>query len=54
MAYLDLLVSLGVFEQVEAGFLPVGHTHENVDKAFSQTFGRLRVNGAITLEDLHL
>ena len=53
MAYFDMLVALGVFEQIEVGFLPVGHTHEDVDQAFSQTSGRLRVHDAVDLDDLH-
>ncbi len=52
MAYLQSLVALGVFDFVEAGFLPKGHTHEDVDQCFSQTSGRLRKNDAITLSDL--
>ena len=48
-----MLVAVGIFESVEVGFLPVGHTHEDVDQAFSQTLARLRVNNAITLNDLH-
>lgn len=54
MAYFEMLVSVGVFESVEVGFLPVGHTHEDVDQSFSQTSSRLRVHNAITLRELHL
>ena len=53
LSLLEMLVSLGVFLSVEVGFLPVGHTHEDVDQAFSQTSARLPVNDAITLGDLH-
>ena len=53
MAYLESLVAMRVFDVVEAGFLPVGHTHEDIDQAFSVTSSRLRVNNAITLSDLH-
>ncbi len=53
MAYLESLVALNVFQSVEAGFLPVGHTHEDIDRCFSQTSGWLRVNDAVTLSDLH-
>ena len=53
MGYFDLLVATKVFQSVEVGFLPVGHTYEDVDQAFSQTSARLRVRPAITLEDLH-
>lgn len=53
MAYLEFLVANSVFSCVEAGFLPVGHTHEDIDQAFSRTSTRLRVTNAITLTDLH-
>lgn len=52
MAYLESLVSWGMFKEVIAAFLPVGHTHEDIDQAFSCTSRRLRTNDAITLEDL--
>ena len=52
MGYCEMLVALSVFESVEVGFLPVGHTHEDIDQAFSQTSKHLRVNNAITLSDL--
>ncbi|MEM9681301.1 MAG: hypothetical protein AAF901_13340, partial [Bacteroidota bacterium] len=53
MAHLECLVSWGLFESIEVGFLPIGHTHEDIDQAFSATSKRLRSNNAITLEDLH-
>lgn len=53
MGYLEMLVSACVFDSVECGFLPVGHTHEDVDQAFSSTSSRLRTHDAITLADLH-
>ena len=53
MGYCEMLVALSVFESVEVGFLPVGHTHEDVDQAFSQTSRHLRFHNAITLSDLH-
>lgn len=53
MSYMEFLVSARVFDVVECGFLPVGHTHEDIDQAFSQTSTRLRSNNAITLQDLH-
>ena len=53
MGYLEFLVASRVFESVEVGVLPVGHTHEDVDQAFSQTSARLRVRNAITREELH-
>lgn len=53
MAYLDMLVKLGVFDCVEVGFLPVGHTHSDIDQCFSTTSGYLKYHDAVTLEDLH-
>ncbi len=53
MAYLESLVAWDVFDVVEASFLPVGHTHEDIDQIFSVTSSRLRVNDAVTLSDLH-
>ena len=34
--YLALLVEYGIFEYVEVSFLPVGHTHEDIDQFFSR------------------
>ena len=53
MAYLESLVALKVFDVVEVGFLPRGHTHDDIDQAFSSTSSRLRVNDAVTLDELH-
>ena len=53
MGYLKYLVAARVFESIEVGFLPVGHTHEDVDQAFSQTSARLRVRNSTTRDDLH-
>ena len=35
LALCNFLVDQGVFEQVEVGYLPVGHTHEDIDQGFS-------------------
>ncbi len=53
LSYLESLVALDVFDVIEAGFLPKGHTHEDVDQCFSQSSGRLRVREAITVLDMH-
>jgi hypothetical protein len=36
MAWLALLVENGVFERIYVCFLPVGHTHEDIDQMFSR------------------
>lgn len=51
-AYIESLVRWKLFHEVEVGFLPVGHTHEDIDQAFSTTSARLRVHEAVTLNDL--
>ncbi len=52
MSFIESLVKWGIFDEVEVGFLPIGHTHEDIDQSFSRTSDRLRTNNAITLEDL--
>ena len=52
MGYLEMLVATTVFSCVEAGFLPVGHTDEDIDQVFSRTASKLRVTNAITLADI--
>ena len=51
--YVEMLVSLGVFEEVQVSFLPKGHTHEDIDQIFSCTARALRPVNAVTLDDLH-
>lgn len=34
-AFLSLLVSLGIFQEIFLSFLLVGHTHEDIDQLFS-------------------
>lgn len=51
-SYLESLVTWRLFDDVQASFLPVGHTHEDIDQTFSRTAERLRSNDAITLGDL--
>ncbi len=52
-SYIESLIHWNIFDQVEVSFLPVGHTHEDIDQTFSRTSDRLRCNNAITLRDLH-
>lgn len=53
LSYCESLVAWQVFDSVQVSFLPVGHTHEDIDQSFSVTADRLRHNDAITLDDLH-
>lgn len=52
-SFLEFLILAEVFDEVEVGFLPVGHTHEDIDQAFSCTADQLRSNDAITLGEMH-
>jgi hypothetical protein len=40
--YLAMLLEQGVFEEIELSFLPVGHTHEDIDQFFSRIAVYLR------------
>ena len=51
-AYLACLVHLGWFEYVYVNYLPVGHTHEDIDQMFSRFCMGLRFLNAYTQEDL--
>ena len=44
--FLALLVEKGIFETVVVSFLPVGHTHEDIDQLFSRISVWLRHNNA--------
>jgi hypothetical protein len=50
-AYLSYLVKCGLFDRVEASFLPVGHTHEDIDQLFSVIGNYLKTHDAYTLSD---
>lgn len=52
-AYLERLIAWRLFTEIEVGFVPISHTHEDIDQAFSKTFNRLRSNEASTRSDLH-
>ncbi len=52
-SYIECLIRWRLFDEVVVSFLPVGHTHEDIDQTFSRTSDRLRCNDAITLNDLH-
>jgi hypothetical protein len=52
MAFLALLVEYGVFERVLLSFLPVGHTHEDIDQFFSCIARVLRRYNALSRHGL--
>ncbi len=51
-SYVESLIRWKIFKEIEVSFLPVGHTHEDIDQAFSTTSGRLNNHDAVTLQDL--
>ena len=46
--FLELLVKEGVFEKAYLSFLPVGHTHADIDQFFSRIAVFLRKNNALS------
>jgi hypothetical protein len=46
------LVYVGVFKKVIVSFLPVGHTHEDIDQFFSRLCVGLRGKDALCWQDL--
>lgn len=52
MSYFQMLVACGVFVEVQVSFLPIGHTHADIDQAFSSVSRRLNDNKAVTMGDL--
>jgi hypothetical protein len=52
MAFLSLLVHHGVFERIYVCFLPVGHTHEDIDQMFSRFAIALRGRNMLSRDDM--
>ena len=52
-AYLSLLIEYGVFISIEVSYLPVGHTHEDIDQFFSRISVWLRCTNAHTWTHTH-
>lgn len=48
ICFLAMLKAAGVFREVHVGFLPVGHTHEDIDQLFSRVSLRLRLRNAVS------
>ena len=53
LALNHLLVEKGVFVKVKMSFLPVGHTHDDVDQFFSRINSVLTRRNIMTIQDLH-
>lgn len=53
MSYLEYLVRRYIFDIVQVMFLPMVHTHKDIDQAFSTTWRRLKVHDGITLAEMH-
>ena len=52
MVFLSLLTAWGVFKEIQAGFLLVGHTHEDIDAYFSHLLKALKNKSTFVLADL--
>ena len=52
MGYLGYLVQQKVFSKIVLSFLPVGHTHEDIDQLFSRISVALRKNKALDREQM--
>jgi hypothetical protein len=52
LMYLQNLVRLDVFKKIKVSFLPVGHTHEDVDQWFSRLAAGIRRTGLRSREHL--
>lgn len=52
VGFAGMLLSEGLFQEVEAHFLPVGHTHQEIDQSFSLVSKALKRHGALDVVDL--
>ena len=52
LGFAGMLLSGGYFQEIEAHFLPVGHTHQEIDQSFSLVSKAIKQQGALDLEDL--
>ena len=52
-SFCDYLIHIGVFESITVSFLPVGHTHEDIDRRFSYISRGLEDRAVCCLGDLH-
>lgn len=52
MAFLYALIDTGLFKEIRVSFLPVGHTHTDIDQMFSRFSKYLQEHDALTLPHL--
>ena len=52
LGYYGMLLVEGLFEEVEVNFLPVGHTHQEIDQIFCLVSKKLKEHGALSIPDL--
>lgn len=52
VGFCGMLVAEGIFKEVRVFFLPVGHTHQEIDQTFSLVSRGLNIRGALCLADL--
>ena len=53
IGWLGYLIHVGRFRHTVLSFLPVGHTHEDIDQIFSRLSVYLKCHNAINMEQLH-
>lgn len=53
LSYLNWLVQRKIFQEIYVSFLPVGHTHEDIDAFFGNLYIRFRANDAPSLSAFH-
>ena len=51
VSYLSMLIEVGMFDKIKMCFLPVGHTHEDIDQAFSRIAVYLNRHDALTYDE---
>jgi hypothetical protein len=47
-----IMIAVGLFRKIKLSFLPVGHTHEDIDQLFSRIAEYLRSTDILSLDDL--
>jgi hypothetical protein len=51
-AYLGELLKMGIFQHIYVSFLPVGHTHEDIDQIFSRFSIAMLMKDTVTMADM--